>query len=1052
MNSKSPSTSPITQQALVQLIGSLSNGVSLTDEQGNIVLWNYALEQLVDIPATEAIGKAIWDIQYPLIGDVEPVPDVYERLRETYQNLLIKGPGRESEKSTENWWIQRSSGDKRLIQATVLTIKTATGFQLGCILRDVTADHPHKTQLKALTEAVEQSPVSVVITDPEGIIEYGNSLLTTLTGYNLEDIKGNTPRIFQSGLTSPQTYDQIWSNIKSGRFWQGELRNRKKNGELFWVRITISPIFADDGSLQYFIATMEDVTTYHQAEQDLRESEQLFRTTFEQAAVGIAHVAPYGQFLRINEKFCELIGYNQNEMFSKKFQDITYPDDLNTDLQQTQLLLNGVIENFTLEKRYICKNGSIVWVQLTVALTWYDEKTPKYFIAVVQNITERKAIEAALRDSEERFRNLVESTDDIIYTLDTQHRYTGVYGRWLAKGNYSPNGFLGKTVQEVLGEAKSKTHQLANASALQGKSIIYEWVNLNRVYQNALYPLYAENNQVYGLVGISRDISDLKRIEQQLREAERFARTTFDSLSAEIVVLDEDGRIIATNQAWQKFAEANTEQQDIFSEGMNYLAVLESVDPVSESYEDAAAFLTGIKAVMCGESSEFTLEYPCHTPDQQRWFMGRVTRFIGDGPLRLVISHENVTKIKLAELSIRANHQQLELLHEAVTRQNIDLEARISERTRQLSRLNDRMIIILDNISDAILLLSRTGYIESSNASFGRLFGYENDEGFDMPIANLADPSSQNELLQAVQQIAQEQRFEQRLQITAKRKDGSRFDADVALAFVHDKTGHIVCSLRDITSLKAVERMKDEFVSMVSHELRTPITTILLSSETLKAYYERLTEHQKTQKLHQIYEQALTLSELINAVLDTARFAEYKHKPPSEKADLVTSLQAVIHELLPQAENNQQNLIVLSSPQLSLVWGEQTDLKRIWRNLISNAIKYAGKGASITTAIYETTSLAAENIQQLNIVPSEVISNKYIIATISDNGPGIREQDKVHLFTRFFRGWAAGTNIHGTGLGLSLVKEILQSYGGDIAVHSEANVETTFCFWVPKPD
>jgi PAS domain S-box-containing protein len=1049
MNTKIPANAVITQNTLLQLILSSPNGVSLTDENGQITLWNPALENIVGIPAVVAIGKPIWDIQFQLATDTERTPVAYNSLRDMIQRLLVEGPGAWSEKPTERW-IQLRGSEKRLIQTTLFALQTEAGFQLGSIIRDITADHARMAQLKVLTEAVEQSPVSVVITDPEGIIEYGNPLLTALTGYELEDVKGNTPRIFQSGLTPPHIYDQLWATIRNGRPWHGELQNRKKNGDLFWERISISPVLGDDGAIQHFVAIKEDITSYRQTEQALRESEQLFRMTFEQAAVGIAHVAPDGHFLRINEKFCELIGYSRAEMLSRRFQDITHPDDLNTDLSQVQQMLAGFIENYTLEKRYIRKDGSIQWVQLTVALTWHDDRTPKYFISVAQDISRRKATEQALRDSEERFRSLVTSTDDIIFTLDTQQRYTGVYGQWLAKGDFDSNDFLGKRVTDIVGEAEAPVHQQANTMALQGNPVVYEWSTLNRVLQIALSPLHDETNQVYGLVGIGRDISNLKQVEQQLREAERFARSTIDSLSTEIVILDEAGTIIMVNEAWRQFAQANAVDPDVVSEGTNYLSVLESVDQTNDSDEDAATFLSGIRQVMRGELNGFTLEYPCHAPDKQRWFLGRVTRFIGEGPLRLVISHENITERKIAEMTVRDSNQQLEILHESVRRQNVDLEAKVSERTHQLKRLNDRMTTILDNISDAILLLNGKGHIESGNASFGRLFGYDNDEDFGIHIGILADASSQTTLTQAME-IAQNQLDGQRFQVIARRKDGSTFDADVALAYVKDNGGHIVCSLRDITPLKEVERMKDQFISMVSHELRTPISTILLSSETLSNYYERLTDAQKTHKLRQIQGQALMLSELINAILDTARFAERRHKPSIEKADLVTSLESVVYELQPQAENSQQELTISSSIQLAVVPGEPTDVKRIWRNLVSNAIKYAGNGAEITAAVYESTSLTAENkIVQLGILPPEILSQRYIIGIVSDNGPGISEQDKAHLFTRFFRGWAAGTNIHGTGLGLSLVKDILQSYGGDITVHSQANVKTMFCFWLPK--
>jgi two-component system sensor histidine kinase UhpB len=98
----------------------------------------------------------------------------------------------------------------------------------------------------------------------------------------------------------------------------------------------------------------------------LRESEERFRKTFEQAAVGIAHVAPDGQFLRINQKFCDIIGYTKDEMVTHTFQDITHPDDLATDLNNFQLLVGQDIDIYTVEKRYLQKNKTIVWVNLTV--------------------------------------------------------------------------------------------------------------------------------------------------------------------------------------------------------------------------------------------------------------------------------------------------------------------------------------------------------------------------------------------------------------------------------------------------------------------------------------------------------------------------------------------------------------------------------------------------------------------------------------------------------------------------------------------------------------
>ena len=142
------------------------------------------------------------------------------------------------------------------------------------------------------------------------------------------------------------------------------------------------------------------------AVQSLRASEARFRATFDQAAVGIAHVAPDGRWLRMNQKLCDIVGYTRDELLSMTFQDITHPDDLYADLTQVQQILEGKIDSYTMEKRYLRKDGHVIWAALTVALVRDDDAHPEYFISVVVDISARKAAEEALRVSREELRRL----------------------------------------------------------------------------------------------------------------------------------------------------------------------------------------------------------------------------------------------------------------------------------------------------------------------------------------------------------------------------------------------------------------------------------------------------------------------------------------------------------------------------------------------------------------------------------------------------------------------------------------------------------------------
>mgnify|MGYP005625607415 FL=1 len=131
----------------------------------------------------------------------------------------------------------------------------------------------------------------------------------------------------------------------------------------------------------------------------LRESEEQFRSTFEQAAVGLAHVAPNGKFLRINDRFCNIIGYTRKDILERTFQDITHPDDLDADLENVNQVLDNIIQTYSMEKRYFHKNGSIVWINLTVNLLRELKGKPKYFITVIEDISRRKKAEGQIAAS-----------------------------------------------------------------------------------------------------------------------------------------------------------------------------------------------------------------------------------------------------------------------------------------------------------------------------------------------------------------------------------------------------------------------------------------------------------------------------------------------------------------------------------------------------------------------------------------------------------------------------------------------------------------------------
>ena len=161
-----------------------------------------------------------------------------------------------------------------------------------------------------------------------------------------------------------------------------------------WFLLTVTPLA--DGHPTGAIAMHVDVTGERQTEERLRESEERFRATFEQAGVGMGHGTREGRWVRVNQRLCDILGYTHEELLARTFQDITHPDDLDFDLRQRCQLVAGEIQTLSREKRYLHKDGSTVWVDLTVSMLRDLSGEPKYFIAVVQDITARKRVEQEL--------------------------------------------------------------------------------------------------------------------------------------------------------------------------------------------------------------------------------------------------------------------------------------------------------------------------------------------------------------------------------------------------------------------------------------------------------------------------------------------------------------------------------------------------------------------------------------------------------------------------------------------------------------------------------
>jgi two-component system sensor histidine kinase UhpB len=247
---------------------------------------------------------------------------------------------------------------------------------------------PDEEKYRLFAEATEEG---VVIHDHKQVLA-ANEHLARMFGYAPGQLEGTDP----FALVTPIDRVPMEAILDES---SAEALGLRADGSVFPVEFKSRKVTYQGRPA--VIVRVRDLTRRREAEATLDASEQRFRATFELAAIGIAHVAIDGSWLRVNQRLCDITGYERAELLKITFQDITHPDDLDKDLEQLNAVLSGApSDSYTMEKRYFRKDGSILWANLTVRLVKGNASSPPYFISIVEDISARKAMEETLRQAQ----------------------------------------------------------------------------------------------------------------------------------------------------------------------------------------------------------------------------------------------------------------------------------------------------------------------------------------------------------------------------------------------------------------------------------------------------------------------------------------------------------------------------------------------------------------------------------------------------------------------------------------------------------------------------
>ncbi|CAN1213330.1 hypothetical protein TUMEXPCC7403_24205 [Tumidithrix helvetica PCC 7403] len=301
------------------------------------------------------------------------------------------------------------------------------------------------------------------------------------------------------------------------------------------------------------LAIIQNINDRKIAEEIQRESEERFRGMFETAAIGISLASPEGRFLAVNPYLCNILGYSEAELLSLTFQEITYAEDLEADLNCYQQLLREEISSFYLEKRYLHKNGQTIWVSLSVSLVRDREGKPLYDIALAQDIsekkrleTDRKRIENALKDQTYWLSTLIDAIPDAIYLKDSQGKWLVCNEPGLRIFQLSGVQYLGKTDAE-LAEFSDFYHDAllycgrSDELAWQSKTISYLEERIPqpdgsiKIMDVTKVPLFNSDGSRKGIVIVGRDVSELKTAEAALLQLNQELEQRVEERTAELI-------------------------------------------------------------------------------------------------------------------------------------------------------------------------------------------------------------------------------------------------------------------------------------------------------------------------------------------------------------------------------------------------------------------------------------------------------------------------------------------------------------------------------------
>jgi PAS domain S-box-containing protein len=898
-----------------------------------------------------------------------------------------------------------------------------------------------------LAAAVEQAADSIVMTGIDGKIRYVNPAFTAMTGYTSEEVVGQNTRFLKSGSHPEAFYKELWSTLLSGKVWQGELINRRKDGALYHEEMRIAPIRDADGAITGYIAIKHDVTEQRaaqeaqaflaaivensedsiiactpegtirafnrgaeavfgysakevigqhmsmlvppdrytalkdiaqnllrgqrlsqyegiclrkdgckievsvtgfpiknsageviaisnilhditkrkQSERQLRESEERFRAIFEDAPVGMYVAGPDDRLIQVNEAACRMLGYSKQEMLAKFWPDLCPPDDMAEAMRRKRQLFNCGAKIAEAERRFLHRNGTAVWCQITISLLGTSEGIPPCSVVHMVDITARKRSEQALQSSEEKFRELAENIREVFWMMNatgTEILYIGpayeqIWGRTCESLYANPMDWMEAIHLEDRASAREKFTKQLQGEKVDSEYRISTPDGQERWIRDQAFPVRNQAGQLVRTAGIAEDITERKLHEQELIRAQAETEAANHQLAVQNLILGEERRIL-------------------------------------RAFIDNVPDLVYVKDAEC--------KFVIANPEVARW-MG------AEKPEDLL------------------GKTDFDFFPEEVARQFYDDEQCVIRSSKPLLNYEE-----VSNDPKK----TETRYLQTTKVplldSEGRVTG----------IAGIGrDITMRKTMEDALRESNREL------------QEATDWATKMAL------------------EAQEANRAKSEFLANMSHEIRTPMNGVLGMNGLLLG-----TDLNSEQRhfAEVVDASAKSLLTLIDDILDYSKIEAGKMEIDTLDFNLRVLMEDFAEVMAARiGEKKLEFVCAMGSDVTALLHGDPGRLRQVLLNLASNALKFTHQG---------------EVVVRVDLV-SETEAEAFLRFSVRDTGIGIPASKLSILFTSFTQVDASTTRQYGgTGLGLAISKKLVELMGGNIGVESKEHEGSEFWFTI----